>query len=248
MASVHLPNESQRRVSTENRLGTLYIIATPIGNLEDMSFRAVRILKEVDALACEDTRVTRKLLNHYDIPKPSLMFAHHEHNEVRSAPGIEKLLEEGKTVALCSDGGFPGISDPGYRLVSLVARNHEIIVIPGPSAVPTALLASGLPSSSFLFRGFPPKKTGQRKNFLLADADLAHTLIYFESPLRIVDLLSDALESLGDRQAGVCIEMTKKFERVYRGYLTDIIDEMQSDALKGEITVVIAGNNKKFIR
>lgn len=200
-------------------------------------------------LACEDTRVTRKLLNHYEIPKPGLMFSHHEHNENKSAPGIEKLLSEEKTVALCTDGGFPGISDPGYRLIKLAAEEgHEIIVIPGPSAVPTALLASGLPSSSFLFRGFPPKKTGQRQNFLIKDLELPHTLIYFESPLRIVDFMVDALEVLGDRQAAVCFELTKKFERVHRGYIKDIIEELNSAVLKGEITVVIAGNNTKFIR
>ncbi len=232
-------------------MGTLYLIATPIGNLEDISFRAIRILKEVDVLACEDTRVTRKLLNHYEIPKPALMFSHHEHNENRSAPGIVKLLDEDKTVALCTDGGFPGISDPGYRLINLAAEGkHEIVVIPGASAVPTALLASGLPSSSFLFRGFPPNKTGQRKNFLAKDLDLPHTLIYFESPQRIVGMLNDALEVLGDRQGAVCFELTKKFERVHRGYLQEIIHELESDSavLKGEISVVIASNNAKFIR
>lgn len=230
-------------------MGTLYLIATPIGNLEDMSFRAVRILKEIDVLACEDTRVTRKLLNHYEIPKPGLMFAHHEHNEERSAPGIVKLLDEGKSIALCTDGGFPGISDPGYRLIKLAADlNHEIVVIPGPSAVPTALLASGLPSSSFLFRGFAPKKTGQRKNFLAKDAELDHTLIYFESPLRVVDFLKDALEVFGDRQAAVCFELTKKFERVHRGYINDIIREMDTALSKGEVSIVVSGTNEKFHR
>ena len=230
-------------------MGTLYLIATPIGKLEDISFRAIRILKEVDVLACEDTRVTRKLLNHYDIPRPAMMFSHHEHNENKSARGIVKLLDEDKSVALCTDGGFPGISDPGYRLIKLAAeQHHEIVVIPGPSAVPTALLASGLPSSSFLFRGFPPRKTGQRKNFFAKDADLPHTLIYFESPLRITDSLADALETFGDRQAAVCFELTKKFERVHRGYLIDIIEELNTAVLKGEITVVVAGNNKKFVR
>ena len=228
-------------------MGILYLIATPIGNLEDISYRAVRILKEVDVLACEDTRVTRKLLNHYEIPKPSMMFSHHQHNEKRSAPGIIQLLEDDKTVALCTDGGYPGISDPGYHLLHQAAdAGHEIVVVPGASAVPTALLASGLPSSSFIFRGFPPKKTGQRCNFLEKDADLAHTLIFFESPLRILDLLEDAQKVLGDRKAAVCIELTKKFERVFRGYLSTIIEELKSDVLKGEITVVIAGNHKKF--
>lgn len=228
-------------------MGILYLIATPIGNLEDISYRAVRILKEVDVLACEDTRVTRKLLNHYEIPKPSMMFSHHQHNEKRSAPGIIQLLEDDKTVALCTDGGYPGISDPGYHLLHQAAdAGHEIVVVPGASAVPTALLASGLPSSSFIFRGFPPKKTGQRCNFLEKDADLAHTLIFFESPQRILDLLEDAQKVLGDRKAAVCMELTKKFERVFRGYLSCLIEDLKSDVLKGEITVVIAGNHKKF--
>lgn len=229
-------------------MGTLYLIATPIGNLEDMTFRAVRVLKEVDVLACEDTRVTRKLLNHYEIPKPGLMFSHHQHNEKRSAPGILKLLDEDKSVALCTDGGFPGISDPGYHLLHQAADNgHEIVVLPGASAVPTALLASGLPSSSFLFRGFPPKKSGQCQNFLLKDSELPHTLIYFESPQRIVSFLGNALETLGDRSAAVCIELTKKFERTYRGYISNILKDLEDDVLKGEITVVIAGQHKKFI-
>lgn len=230
-------------------MGILYLVATPIGNLEDITLRAIRVLKEVDVLACEDTRVTRKLLDHYEIPKPAQMFAHHQHNENKSAPGILKLLEEGKAVALCTDGGYPGVSDPGYHLLhQAVGAGHEVVVIPGASAVPTALVASGLPSSSFLFKGFPPKKTGQRQNFLAKDAALSDTLIYFESPQRIVDLLNDALEVFGDRQCAVCMELTKKFERVYRGFITDVIEELANDALKGEVTVVIAGDHKKFKR
>lgn len=230
-------------------MGTLFLVATPIGNLEDITYRAIRVLREVDVLACEDTRVTRKLLDHYEIPKPSQMFSHHQHNENKSAPGILKLLDEDKSVALCTDGGYPGISDPGYHLLhQAVDAGHEIVVVPGASAVPTALLASGLPSSSFAFRGFPPKKTGQRQNFFKKDAELPHTLIYFESPQRIVDLLQDALEVLGDRKCAVCMELTKKFERVYRGYITDVIADMAEDAMKGEVSVVIAGDHKKFKR
>ncbi|MFP6582068.1 MAG: 16S rRNA (cytidine(1402)-2'-O)-methyltransferase [Candidatus Hydrogenedentota bacterium] len=230
-------------------MGCLYLIATPIGNLEDISYRAIRILKEIDVLACEDTRVTRKLLTHYEIPKPSLVFSHHQHNENRSAPGIVKLLDEGKTVALCTDGGYPGISDPGYRLVhEATAQGHEVIVIPGASAVPTALVLSALPSSSFLFRGFPPKKTGQRQNFFRKDEDLPHTLIYFESPKRIADFLADAFAVFGDRQAAACLELTKKFERVHRSYLSELTESFAGEPPKGEITVVIAGNNPKFRR
>lgn len=229
-------------------MGTLYLIATPIGNLEDISYRAIRILGEVDVLACEDTRVTRKLLTHFEIPKPKLVISHHQHNEAKSAPGITKLLDEGRTVALCTDGGYPGISDPGYRLVhDATQAGHEVIVIPGPSAVPTALMVSGLPCSSFLFRGFGPKKSGQRQNFFKKDADLPHTLIYFESPKRLLDFLEDAYEVFGDRQAAICVELTKVHERVQRGFLRDLIAQNQ-EPIKGEITIVIASNHPKLLR
>lgn len=230
-------------------MGTLYLIATPIGNLEDLSHRAVRILRELDALACEDTRQTRKLLERYEIPKPRGLFAHHEHNEQRSAKGLLKLLDEGKTVGVCSDGGYPGISDPGYRiLTAAIQAGHDIQVLPGASAVPVALLLSGLPTSSYTFKGFPPRKSGQRQRYFAMEAELPHTLICFESPHRIHATLCDAHEALGDRQAAVCLELTKLHQRTHRGYLTDLIPQFEDTIPKGEITLVIAGNNKKFMR
>lgn len=230
-------------------MGTLVLIATPIGNLEDLSHRAQRTLSEVDALACEDTRQTRKLLDRYEISKPPNVFAHHEHNEERSAKGILKLLDEGKKVGLVTDGGYPCISDPGYRIVSqAIEAGHEIEVIPGASAVPVALLFSGLPSSSYTFKGFPPKKSGQRQNFFRMESELPHTIICFESPNRIADTLADALAALGDRKAAVCLELTKLHQRVHRGFLADLKETFANEQTKGEATIVIAGNNKKFIR
>lgn len=230
-------------------MGTLILIATPIGNLDDLTHRAQRMLAEVDALACEDTRQTRKLLDRYGIPKPKNLFAHHEHNEERSAKGILKLLDEGQTVGLVSDGGYPGISDPGYRIVSLaIEAGHTVDVLPGASAIPVALLLSGLPTSSYTFKGFPPRKTGQRRRFFAQEAELPHTLICFEAPNRIADTLADALEALGDRRAAVCLELTKLHQRVHRGYLADLQPLFTEEAPKGEATIVIAGNNRKFVR
>lgn len=230
-------------------MSKLFIVATPIGNMEDISLRALRILGEVDVLACEDTRVTRKILDRHEIPKPERILAYHEHNEKNAAKGLLKLLEEGLSVAVCSDGGYPGVSDPGYRVVSeAVEAGIEIEVIPGASAVPTALLASGLATSSFLFKGFPPRKSGQRVNFFKMESELPHTTIFFESPYRIGKTLKDALTAYGDRKAAVCIELTKKFERVDRGYLSELVPRYEDKKVKGEITLVIAGNNPKFYR
>ena len=228
-------------------MGTLLIVATPIGNMEDLSFRAVRLLGEADALACEDTRLTRRLFERYTIPSPRTIFAYHEHNEEQAGKRILGLLEQDLTVALCTDGGYPGISDPGYRILSACHEaGHRVEVIPGASAVPVALLLSGLSTSSYTFKGFPPRKAGARKRFLEMDRDLPHTMIFFESPFRVEKLLRDALEVLGDRQAAVCIELTKKFERVHRGPLTELINAFAGLKIKGETAVVIAGNHPKF--
>ena len=228
-------------------LGKLLVIATPIGNLEDLTLRAKRILSEVDALACEDTRHTRILLARYDIPRPKLLFSYHEHNEDRAAQRILGLLASGQNVGLCSNAGYPGISDPGYVVISqAVSRGFAVEVIPGASAVPTALLSSGLPTSSFTFKGFPPRKAGRRRTFLEAERDLPHTLVFYESPNRLGALLQAALEVLGDRQAAVCIELTKMFEDVRRGPLSTLAREFEDAKVKGEVAVVIAGNNPKF--
>ncbi|MBD3418846.1 MAG: 16S rRNA (cytidine(1402)-2'-O)-methyltransferase [Chitinivibrionales bacterium] len=230
-------------------MATLYVIATPIGNAEDITFRAVRILGEVDALACEDTRKTTFLFNKYNIAVPAIVFAYHEHNEQSAGKRIVDLLESGKNIALCSNAGYPSISDPGYRVIADVASgNHRIEVIPGPSAAQAALVMSGLPVSSYTFMGFPPRKSGQRKNFLSAEKAAPHTLILYESPFRIHRLLGDAFDVLGNRRAAVCVELTKKFERIYRGWLAELNTQLDGKNIKGEITVVIAGNNKKFIK
>ena len=230
-------------------MATLYVVATPIGNLEDITLRALRVLGEVEALACEDTRLTRRIFERHQVHSPKTIFSYHEHNEAQAGKRILGLLESGQSVALCSDGGYPGISDPGYRIISeCYERGFRVEVIPGAGAVETALVASGLPTSSFTFRGFPPRKSGARRNFLAMERDLPHTLVLFESPYRVGKLLADALEALGNRLAAVCVELTKKFEEVHRGYLEDLAAKFRETTPKGEITVVIAGSNPKFER
>jgi len=228
-------------------MSTLYVIATPIGNLEDITLRALRILGEVDALACEDTRFTRKIFERHQVSSPRTIFSYHEHNEHQAGQRILGLLESGQSVALCSDGGYPGISDPGYRIISACHEHgFRVEVIPGPAAVDTALVASGLSTASFTFKGFPPRKSGPRKRFLEMERDMPHTLVFYESPFRVGKLLADALEVLGNRLAAVCIELTKKFEEVHRDYLEVLARRFSETPPKGEITVVIAGNNPKF--
>ena len=230
-------------------MGKLYVIATPIGNMEDLSYRAARILTEVDALACEDTRQTSRIFQRYELAKPRTTFSYHDHNEEMAGKRIMGLLDAGSTVGICSDGGYPGISDPGYRIIAAAREaDHEVEVIPGPSAVPTALVASGLSTSSYTFKGFPPRKSGQRQRFLEPEKDLPHTIICFESPFRIGKFLTDAHVVLGNRLAAVCIELTKKFERVHRGYLEDLAEEFKGKKVKGEITVVFSGNHPKFMK
>jgi len=228
-------------------MSTLYVIATPIGNLEDITLRALRTLGEVDALACEDTRFTRKIFERHQVPSPKTIFSYHEHNEHKAGQRILGLLGSGQTVALCSDGGYPGISDPGYRVISAChEQDFRVEVIPGPAAVDVALVASGLSTASYTFKGFPPRKSGPRKRFLEQERDLPHTLVFYESPFRVGKLLADALDILGNRLAAVCVELTKKFEEVHRDYLDTLACKFSEKTPKGEITVVIAGNNPKF--
>jgi 16S rRNA (cytidine1402-2'-O)-methyltransferase len=229
-------------------VSVLYIVATPIGNMEDISYRAVRVLGEVEVLACEDTRQTRKIYERYSIPSPQTILSYHEHNESRVGGRIIACLEKGSRVALCSNAGYPGISDPGYRIISRAREEGiEVQVIPGAGAVTTALLVSGLPTSSYIFKGFAPKKKGRRRSFLEEECDRPHTLIVFESPYRIGAFLRDALDVLGNRMAAVCIELTKKFERIHRAGLAELAEQFHEKQVKGEITVVIAGNNPKFL-
>lgn len=227
----------------------LYIVATPIGNLDDISARAVKALTDADVIACEDTRRTRILLDHCGIHKSQMMISYREQTEQRAGAQIVELIGQGRKVALCTDGGFPGISDPGYRLVNLAIENDvRFEVIPGASAVHVALIYSGLSTSSYTFKGFPPRKRGPAVRFFGEEKDLPHTLVIFESPFRVGPTLEHALEALGNRKAAVCIELTKKFERISRGYLVDLVKEYSAGPVKGEVTIVIAGNNPKFAR
>lgn len=227
----------------------LYIVATPVGNLEDISARAIRILAEADGIACEDTRRTRGLLSHLKIPRPSAFMSYRQGIESKVGRQLLGLLEKGRNIAVCSDGGYPGISDPGYRVITAALEaGIEVEVIPGPSAVPVALLQSGLPTSSYTFKGYPPRKPGGRRSFFENESNMPHTLVLFESPYRVSASLEAALSAMGDRKAAVCIELTKKFERVSRGYLSDLVDEFDDVKIRGEVTIVIAGNNPKFRR
>ncbi len=227
----------------------LYVIATPIGNLGDITFRAVETLKGLDALACEDTRVTAKLLSHLGVEKPHPTFSCHEHNEGRSVGRVRSLIDEGRAVGLVSDAGLPGVSDPGYRLIStLLDEGVKVDVLPGPNAATMALVASGLPTSSFTFLGFPSRKAGKRKKMLEQEGASEHTLIMYESPHRIGALLADAADVLGDRQAVVALELTKMFERYHRGTLSELAEEFSEDKPKGEITVLIEGLSRKSKR
>lgn len=219
----------------------LYLVATPIGNLGDMTLRALEVLRSVDLIASEDTRKTSILLHHYDIHKPQKSY--HAFNEEKVVPKLVALLLEGRSIAVVTSAGTPGISDPGYSLVE-AAIEHEIPVtaIPGPSALILALTLSGLPAHSFTFKGFAPRKPGARRRFIGAETESPHTLIFYESPHRIQAFLADALAMLGDRQALLANDLTKKFETLQRGRLSELHDVFNQEAPRGEYTVVIEGN------
>jgi 16S rRNA (cytidine1402-2'-O)-methyltransferase len=222
-------------------VSTLYLVGTPIGNMEDVTLRALSVLSEVRAVACEDTRRTRILLTRHGIKTPEILFSLHEHNEHRALGRVLGLLESGVDVALCSDAGQPLISDPGYpTLRQVIARGHAVEVIPGPSAVTAALTVSGLPVSSFTFKGFPPRKPGPRRRFLEIELNSPHTLVIFESPHRLAGLLEQAREVYGDRAACICVELTKKFEEVRRGTLSELLEQLPASQVRGEVTVLIA--------
>jgi 16S rRNA (cytidine1402-2'-O)-methyltransferase len=218
----------------------LYLVATPIGNLEDITLRALRILKEVDVIACEDTRQTQKLLNHYGITTRSISY--HEHNELTRAAELVKELQEGASVALVTDAGMPGISDPGFRLISLAIRHHvPVVPVPGASAFLAALVASGLPTDSFRFSGFLSTKRGERRAALEAIKTSPRTQVFYEAPHRIVETLSDVVEVLGkDRHVVVAREVTKLHEEFLRGRAGEVLETLQArDGVKGEITLLI---------
>ena len=218
--------------------GCLYLVATPIGNLEDITLRALRVLKEADLIACEDTRQTQKLLQHYAIHKE--LVSYHEHNELTRAPELVIQLEEGAQVALVSDAGTPVVSDPGHRLVVLCLRHHiPVVPIPGPSAFVAALAASGLPTEEFLFVGFLPPRAGARRKKLDALKSEPRALVLYEAPHRLAETLADAAEILGSRHAVVAREVTKIHEEFLRGSLAELRDAARKRAPRGEITLLI---------
>ena len=221
--------------------GKLLVVATPIGNLGDLSPRAREAFAAADLVACEDTRVTGRLLHHLGVRKPLVSL--HEHNERQRLPRLLAALEAGQTVALASDAGTPLLSDPGFLLVrEAAARGIAVEPIPGPSAILAALVASGLPPYPFTFAGFPPPKSGKRRTFYRSFAALPHTLVFLESPHRLLASLDDALAELGDRPAAIARELTKLHEEVLRGPLSRLLAELRGrPALKGEFVLVIGG-------
>jgi 16S rRNA (cytidine1402-2'-O)-methyltransferase len=225
-------------VSSTGPTGCLYLVGTPIGNLEDITLRALRILREADQIAAEDTRHTQKLLQHYDISRP--LVSYHEHNEMTRAPELLIALEQGAKIALVSDAGMPLVSDPGYRLVTLCLR-HQIAVVPvpGPSALLAALSAAGLPNEEFLFVGFLPQRSGERRRALERLRIEDRTIIFYEAPHRIAECVADAREILGDRPACLAREVTKLHEEFRRGKLSVIASSLEERPARGEITLLI---------
>lgn len=223
----------------------LYIVATPIGNLGDITARALETLRGADVIACEDTRMTSKLLQAFLIKKP--MMAYHEHNGEQARPKIEALIAEGKAIALVSDAGTPLISDPGYKLVrSLVDADIYVTTLPGPSALIAALTLAGLPTDRFTFLGFPPNKSSARKKWYEKEAKNDATLVFYESARRLPESLADAASVFGNRKIAVCREITKKFEEVVRGDLLDVCEHyVGTGSPKGEVVVVIEGEAAK---
>jgi 16S rRNA (cytidine1402-2'-O)-methyltransferase len=227
--------------STTFKGGALFIVATPIGNLQDITVRALNLLKQVDLIAAEDTRHTQKLLKHHQIF--SRLVSYHEHNEEKRTPQLIEKLKAGNSIALVSDAGTPLISDPGYRLVTeAIDENIPVIPIPGVCAVTTALSASGMPPNAFAFEGFIPRKGSKRSEKLKSLSLDSRTLIFYENPQRVLSLIKDLLSSFGDRKAVVAREMTKAFEEFIRGSLSELLAELKNrPELKGEFTVVIEG-------
>jgi 16S rRNA (cytidine1402-2'-O)-methyltransferase len=223
--------------------GTLYVVSTPIGNLEDITHRAVRVLSEVDVIACEDTRHTRKLLNHYDVKTKTVSY--HEHNERERAAQLLESLESGLDIAIVSDAGTPGISDPGFRIVRLALENGvPVVPVPGPTALISALVASGLPSDEFFFGGFLPARKSQRRTRLMELASIPATLVFYEAPHRIAESLRDAREILGERKAVIARELTKLHEEILRGRLSELAQRFSTgeEGARGEMVLMIDRN------
>ena len=219
----------------------LYLVATPIGNLADISLRALETLRTVDLIAAEDTRKTGRLLRHYNIDTPQISY--HEHNERQAVERIVAALRSGRSAAVVTNAGTPGISDPGFSAVRR-ALEEEIPVsaIPGPTGLIVALVLSGLPLHSFTFRGFPPRKTAARRRFLEVDAASPHTLVFYESPHRLRAFLRDALAVYGDRPAALANDLTKLYEQVRRGSISTLIEALEGRTLRGEYVVVVGGD------
>jgi len=227
--------------------GVLYIVSTPIGNREDITLRALRILKEVDLIAAEDTRHTGLLLRHFGIQTP--LSSYFEGNELRKRDLILSRLKQGDRVALVSDAGTPGISDPGFRLIQLAIENQiPVVPIPGPSAVIAALSVSGLPTDAFFFKGFLPHKSTKRRGLLEQLKESRETLIFYESPHRIIEALKDILDILGNREIVLARELTKIYEEVLRGSVSEIQSQITGKKIRGEITLIISGKTRKEAR
>src|ERR1700686_385094 len=242
MCAKRVPNNSAVAATTaigsSESAGCLYIVGTPIGNLEDITLRALRILKEVDLIACEDTRHTQKLLNHYNIAKT--LVSYHEHNEMTRSSELLIQLEQGAKIALVSDAGTPLVSDPGYRLVTLCVRHKiPVVPIPGPSAMLAALAGAGLPNEEFLFVGFLPQRSGERRRMLERLRIEERTIILYEAPHRIAESIADAREILGDPPACLARELTKLHEEFLRGKLSQLAESLAERPARGETTLVI---------
>jgi len=226
-------------------VGTLYVVGTPIGNLEDISLRALRILGEVDLIAAEDTRRTRKLLTHYGIKTP--LTSYHEHNKLTKLDELLCTLQQ-KDVALVSEAGMPGLSDPGYELITgAIARGIPVVPVPGPSALITALVVSGLPTDSFLYLGFLPRRRKERRQLLASVAGERHTLVAFEAPHRLRSSLADLKDVLGDRRIALARELTKMYEEVWRGGVSQALDHFEENPPRGEFTLVIEGAKEERV-
>jgi len=231
-------------LSEKKDSGILYICGTPIGNLEDITLRALKILKEVNLIAAEDTRHTLKLLNHYQIN--TKITSYYEYNKFKKAPYLVEILKNGQDIALVSDAGMPGISDPGYVLIDLALKNNiKIIPVPGVSALITALVVSGLPTDKFVFEGFLPRKIKERKRYFRSIENEERTIIFYETPHRLKKALKDMLEILGDRKVVIARELTKLYEEIIRGKLSQVLTEISTKEVKGEITLIVQGGIKK---